>query len=99
LVFQLTLAYAGWLLMVMVGVSALVTRFSSSNKFAIITTSVTAAFTGYVVTVLPVLPNEITDAIALNALVVACVVGILTFLSLRTKKRSTANQSQGERPL
>jgi ABC-type transport system involved in cytochrome c biogenesis permease subunit len=71
--------------MVMVGVSALVTRFSSSNKFAIITTSVTAAFTGYVVTVLPALPNEITDAIELNALVVAFVAGLITFFSLRTK--------------
>lgn len=44
------------------------------------------AFTGYVVTVLPFLPSEITGAIALNALVVACVAGLITFLSLRTKK-------------
>jgi hypothetical protein len=71
--------------MVMVGVSALVTRFSSNNNFARITASVTTGFVGYVVTVLPGLPNEIPDALALNALVLACVIGALTFLSLRTK--------------
>lgn len=83
---QLTLAYAGYLLIFMTSVSVLVSRFTGNNKFASVTASFTAAFAAFVATVLPALPGEIPDSLTLTAAVVACMAGMFTLVSLHPRK-------------
>ena len=90
---QLKLAYVGYVLVFMTSVSVLISHFSTSNMFATVTASFTAAFSAFVATVLPVLPEDIPAQLSSTAIMVASVAGLLTFGALHPKKPRKAPSS------
>ena len=86
MLFQLKLIYIGYVLVFMTSVSVLISIFAANQTFAKVTASFTAAFSGYVSTVLLALPRDIPEQLSSNAIMVACLAGLLTFGALHPWK-------------